>query len=46
MDQTLNIKTEDVYEAPMLSEAGDFAGLTQGEGTASPSRSRDNSKTE
>lgn len=31
MNQTLNIETEDVYEAPILAEAGDFAHSTQGE---------------
>ncbi len=36
MDAMLNIETEDVYEAPMLAKAGDFAGLTQGEGDAIP----------
>lgn len=30
MSETLNIETEDVYEAPMLAEAGNFADLTQG----------------
>ncbi|MDJ1134488.1 lasso RiPP family leader peptide-containing protein [Streptomyces iconiensis] len=30
MSETLNIETADVYEAPLLAEAGDFADLTQG----------------
>ncbi|WP_181923967.1 lasso RiPP family leader peptide-containing protein [Streptomyces inhibens] len=30
MIETLNIETDDVYEAPVLVEAGDFADLTQG----------------
>lgn len=34
MDQTLNIETEDVYEAPMLAEAGNFTHSTQGVGEA------------
>jgi hypothetical protein len=33
MSETLNIEIEDVYEAPMLAEAGDFAHLTQGVGS-------------
>jgi len=30
MSETLNIDTEDVYEAPLLAEAGHFGDLTQG----------------
>jgi hypothetical protein len=33
MSETLNIDTEDVYEAPMLVQAGDFTDLTQGDRT-------------
>ncbi|MGH3831856.1 MAG: lasso RiPP family leader peptide-containing protein [Pseudonocardiaceae bacterium] len=35
MNETLNIETEDVYEAPILAEAGNFANLTQGGGNKS-----------
>ncbi|MFG3242846.1 MULTISPECIES: lasso RiPP family leader peptide-containing protein [unclassified Streptomyces] len=34
MNETLNIETADVYEAPLLAEAGDFADLTQGGGNS------------
>ncbi|MFB8034008.1 lasso RiPP family leader peptide-containing protein [Streptomyces sp. NPDC056004] len=30
LSETLNIETDDVYEAPLLAEVGDFADLTQG----------------
>ncbi|MEU4848267.1 lasso RiPP family leader peptide-containing protein [Streptomyces gilvosporeus] len=30
MIETLNIETADVYQAPLLVEAGDFADVTQG----------------
>lgn len=36
MSEMLNIETEDVYEAPMLGKAGDFADFTQGEGDGIP----------
>lgn len=36
MNAMRNIETEDVYVAPMLAEAGDFADLTQGEGDGIP----------
>lgn len=39
MNEALNIETEDVYEAPMLSEAGDFADLTHGASYDYPERS-------
>ncbi|MEV0265136.1 lasso RiPP family leader peptide-containing protein [Streptomyces sp. NPDC050617] len=32
MSGTLHIETADVYETPLLAEAGDFAELTQGRG--------------
>lgn len=32
MSEALNIETEDVYEAPMVTEAGNFTELTQGTG--------------
>ncbi|MFE7114040.1 lasso RiPP family leader peptide-containing protein [Streptomyces sp. NPDC057654] len=32
MSETLHIETADVYETPVLAEAGDFAELTQGPG--------------
>ncbi|MFE6922953.1 lasso RiPP family leader peptide-containing protein [Nocardia sp. NPDC057663] len=30
MNETLNIEPAEVYEIPLLAEAGDFADLTQG----------------
>lgn len=30
MSETLRIESDDVYEAPLLAEAGDFTDLTQG----------------
>jgi hypothetical protein len=39
MNETLNIETEDTYEAPMLMEAGDFTDLTQGSSYLDPERS-------
>jgi hypothetical protein len=36
MSELLNIGTEDVYEVPMLAEAGDFTDRTQGYDTYMP----------
>ncbi|MFH8985931.1 lasso RiPP family leader peptide-containing protein [Streptomyces varsoviensis] len=36
MSETLHIETADVYEPPVLAEAGDFAELTQGRGIRFP----------
>ncbi|MEU7044157.1 lasso RiPP family leader peptide-containing protein [Streptomyces varsoviensis] len=36
MSETLHIETADVYEPPVLAEAGDFADLTQGPGGGIP----------
>ncbi|MDJ1130566.1 lasso RiPP family leader peptide-containing protein [Streptomyces iconiensis] len=33
---TLNIEPDEVYEAPLMAEAGDFAELTQGGGIFYP----------
>ncbi|MFD7711043.1 lasso RiPP family leader peptide-containing protein [Streptomyces sp. NPDC059785] len=30
MNETLTVETDDVYEPPLLVEAGDYAQLTQG----------------
>ncbi|MFH8985932.1 lasso RiPP family leader peptide-containing protein [Streptomyces varsoviensis] len=36
MSETLHIESADVYETPVLAEAGDFAELTQGYGYGAP----------
>jgi hypothetical protein len=36
MSELLNIGTEDLYEVPMLAEAGDFTDRTQGIGDSDP----------
>ncbi len=36
MSETLHIESADVYETPLLAEAGDFAELTQGRGYLFP----------